>query len=51
MLSIGTDTLINTLQSAGGKFTAEQEIFFAKGGVSVAMLTAIHPPANLVSER
>ena len=40
-LSISTDTLVNTLRSAGGRFTPEQEGFFARGGIARELLATI----------
>ena len=46
-LSIGTDTLLATLQSAGGEFTPEQISFFTKGGVAPEMIASARPTAGV----
>jgi hypothetical protein len=43
ILSIGTDTLLNTLRSSGGVYSHELEVFFSRGGVSIDMLASIRP--------
>ena len=45
-LSIGTDTLLVTMQSAGGEFTPEQITFLTKGGVAPEMIASARPVAG-----
>ena len=45
-LSIGTDTLLVTLESAGGEFTPEQVSFFTKSGVAHEILASTRPVAG-----
>ena len=42
-LSIGTDTLHTTRQSAGGQFTEEQVAFFTNSGVASEILASTRP--------
>ena len=45
-LSIGTDTLLLTLESSGGEFTQEQIAFFTQGGVAPEVIASTRPAAG-----
>ena len=50
-LSIGTDTLVSTLRSAGGRFTQEQETFFERSGIAQEVLASTRLAASPAAAR